>query len=310
MLKQYLARAAQYLPVTGRRAGSLARKQRLLAEKQHREVMAGHEALRSQLVRLEEELLPHGKGARGGVRQTLDELASAVDEVGRSSRSAGRTALESVWAAVYRDTTDRSDWLTDQTVSPGRWAVGYPFLYVLYRVLDEARPTSILELGLGQSTKVTAQYAAHATAVDHTVVEHDPEWISTFAANFAVPSTTRIRSLDLTTVELDDGNTALRYDGFAQAVGEATYDLIVIDGPFGGGAERARIDVLDLIPQSLAERFIIILDDYNRPGEKRTATAIVKALDAAGIAHKTTKYSGEKDLWVATSPDLKFFTSL
>ncbi|MFW7415411.1 hypothetical protein [Demequina sp. SO4-18] len=313
MLKDFFARAAQYLPASGRRVGSIARRQRLLAEKQHRDLMSSHEALRRQLARLEAELLPHSDGSRDGapgVRGSLEELNASVDDVRRGSGAARRSSREAVWGAVYRDTVAQSSWFTDQAVSPGRWAVGYPFLYVLYRVLDESRPTSILELGLGQSTKVTAQYAAHGTAVGHTVVEHDPEWIAAFGANFALPSTTRIHTLDLTTAELPDGETALRYDGFAAAVGSATYDLIVVDGPFGGGAERARIDILDLIPQALEERFIIMLDDYNRPGEQRTAAAIAKALDAAGIAHETTRYSGEKDLWVATSPDLRFFTSL
>ena len=68
--------------------------------------------------------------------------------------------------------------------------------------------------------------------------------------------------------------------------------------------------MLDLIPGSLADRFIIMLDDYNRPGEQRAATEIAKALDAAGISYETATYTGEKVLWVATSPDLKFYTSL
>ncbi|MDN4480427.1 class I SAM-dependent methyltransferase [Demequina muriae] len=278
---------------------------------------ASLEALDSQIARLQSALLPYGDGERvgpghepSGMSDALAELTASVEDVRRGSRAGRRAAREAVWSAIYHDTIAESEWFTEKAVSPGRWAVGYPFLYVLYRVLDEMRPTTILELGLGQSTKVAAQYSQGTDGIAHTVVEHDPEWITSFAANFALPSTTRVRRLDLTTVEQDEGEPVLRYDGFADAVSDARYDLIVVDGPFGGGAERARIDVLDLIPHSLAERFVVMLDDYNRPGERRTAESILEALDAAGIAYETTTYEGEKSLWVVTSPDLKFFTSL
>ena len=38
---------------------------------------------------------------------------------------------------------------------PGRWAaVGFPYLYVMYRVLNEVRPEMLLEIGTGQTTKM------------------------------------------------------------------------------------------------------------------------------------------------------------
>ena len=38
--------------------------------------------------------------------------------------------------------------LINLSFSPGRGAIGYPVMYVLYRVLNEFKPTSILELGI------------------------------------------------------------------------------------------------------------------------------------------------------------------
>ena len=66
---------------------------------------------------------------------------------------------EVLWGEIFRDTIVNSIWLKDKSFSPGRWAAGYPFLYALYRVLDEARPKRILELGLGQTTRMIGQYA-------------------------------------------------------------------------------------------------------------------------------------------------------
>ena len=67
---------------------------------------------------------------------------------------------EILWANIYHDTIASSDWLHDRTISPGglyRWGVGYNFLYAVYRILDEMRSRHILELGLGQSTRLSGQ---------------------------------------------------------------------------------------------------------------------------------------------------------
>ena len=84
---------------------------------------------------------------------------------------------EILWSQIYHDTIIDSEWLLDKAVSPGgphRWAVGYNFLYALYRILDEMHPKNVLEMGL-ESTKLTGQYARYFSA-GHTVVEHDKEW--------------------------------------------------------------------------------------------------------------------------------------
>ncbi len=61
---------------------------------------------------------------------------------------------EILWAEIFRSVTDKSTWLKNRSFAPGRWALGYPALYILYRILNEMKPKSILELGLGQSTRM------------------------------------------------------------------------------------------------------------------------------------------------------------
>ncbi|WP_300680151.1 DUF4422 domain-containing protein [Nocardioides sp.] len=306
--------AAKYVPSSMRQANALAQRQeQLLAQ-----LVARQADLSKRLTRMEKssETLP-----KALVDSESRIVSSVVETGGRVSRSVGdvharasealRASSESVWSAVFHDTVRDSAWFTDQTLSPGRWALGYPALYALYRVLDEMRPTSILELGLGQSTKVISQYVAHAGDVAHTVVEHDQQWVDFFTEGFTVADATRIELLDLQRERHREDPSVLRYAGFKEAIGTTTYDLVVIDGPFGGDAKvYSRIDVLDLIPESLQSRFVILLDDYNRQGEQRTAAEIGAALDEAGVAHAEASYSGAKATWLATSPDLAFFGSL
>ena len=87
-------------------------------------------------------------------------------------------ADELIWASTFQSVTAKSSWFRNKSLAPGRWALGYPALYILYRVLNEMRPKNILELGLGQSTRMIAQYAAHYKGVRHTVVEHDKDWVA------------------------------------------------------------------------------------------------------------------------------------
>ena len=94
-----------------------------------------------------------------------ESLAKTVERARSQAADSARHASEAVWAQIFNNTISESLWLKDKTFSPGRWAVGYPYLYVMYRVLNETRPKRILELGLGQSTRMIAQYAAAFQAV-------------------------------------------------------------------------------------------------------------------------------------------------
>ena len=58
-----------------------------------------------------------------------------------------RKLQELIWSEVYHDTIRGSKWLSpDLPFSPGRGAIGYQLMYVLYRVLNEVNPRSILEI--------------------------------------------------------------------------------------------------------------------------------------------------------------------
>lgn len=222
-----------------------------------------------------------------------------------------RTTNETVWAEVFHDTIASSGWLKDPSFSPGRWAVGYPYLYVLYRVLDEARPARVLELGLGQSTKMISQYAAAESGIGHTVVEHDARWVEFFAAHHTMAADTELLICDWA-YEMHDGVEGVRvYSGLADRLAGERFDLICIDGPLGGDMpEYARIDVLRMLPGILSDSFVIIVDDCERAGEARTLRAMSESLTRAGIGFKRGDYKGNKDVAVLCSLDRAFLCSM
>lgn len=223
------------------------------------------------------------------------------------------TTYEILWAEIFKNTlNDDNPWLKDKSFSPGRWAAGYPFLYIIYRTLRETRPTRILELGLGETTRLLSQYTAANSKVEHCVVEHDSEWIDFFRQDFKQPSNTEIVQLPWGFVTFKDSKQPVRiYDGFAQRFAQGRYDFICIDGPLGGDMmEYARIDVLSLIPNHLAKSFVIIIDDYNRVGEQKTVNEIEQAFKRVNVKYRLGFYKGLETVCIICSEDLGFLCSL
>ena len=239
------------------------------------------------------------------------KLEMGVNAARKASEEGARSAAESVWADVFSQTVANSPWLTDKTFSPGRWAVGYPYLYVMYRVLNETKPKRILELGLGQSTRMIAQYAAAHEGVEHFVVEHDPDWIEFFTNDFALPAATQIVQLPWDFVPYKDAASVRVYGGFSEQFAGQRFDFISIDGPLGGDMkEYARIDVLQLLPACLSEEFVIMMDDCERAAEKKTLCEMEETLKNNAVAFKRGRYSGNKDTVLITAEKNSFLTSM
>ncbi|MBN2822957.1 MAG: class I SAM-dependent methyltransferase [Coriobacteriia bacterium] len=240
----------------------------------------------------------------------LERLAHELGEVVESVHAQERVAAEVLWAQVFASTIASSGWLHDRSFAVGRWAVGFPFLYVLYRVLDEIRPSRILELGLGQSTRMVAQYAEAHPGTTHVVVENDAEWRDFFLRSFRMGDATRLVMLDCEIVAYR-GSEVRVYAEFASAVAGERFDLLCIDGPLGGDMrEYARVDILDIVSESLAPAFVIMFDDVERAPESRTMAETLKLLREAGIEHRSCRYSGIKDVGLICSADLRFLCSM
>lgn len=240
-----------------------------------------------------------------------EALSKMQDSICKTVQRTERTALEEVWAHIFNNTISDSKWLVNKKFSPGRWAVGYPYLYAMYRVLNEIHPKHILELGLGQSTRMIAQYAAADHDVSHTIVEHDPEWINFFNRDFELPPNSKIVRLEREFVPYNEAESVRVFHGFKEAVGNQIYDFISVDAPLGGDMKQyARIDVLELIPQCLADEFVIMIDDTERSGERNMIRELQQSLKNAGFEFQIGKYSGQKECTLLCSRQLSFLKSM
>lgn len=222
----------------------------------------------------------------------------------------GRTTNEILWSMIFNNTINQDSWLKDKSFSPGRWAAGYPMLYVIYRVLNEFKPKNILELGLGQTTKMISQYVKSNDGINHIVVEHDKEWTKFFLEDVTLPKETKMLFLDLENSDFLETKVC-RYSGFKDKLKDQKYDFIIIDAPYGGDENvYSRVDMLDLIPNCLAQSFVIIMDDYNRAGEKNTINLLLEKLTEISCEYTTRSYEGQKSTFIITSRENSFLCSL
>lgn len=271
---------------------------------------ASHQLHAEQVQRLQQSVSEIEKQIQD-IKQLILETERKNELTKNLANTARRNSMESVWAAIFNQTIYGSEWLKNPSFSSGRWAVGYPYLYALYRILNEVHPKQILELGLGQTTKMISQYAAAFPNVVHQVVEHDPEWIAFFTKICPLPENTEIIRLDREFITYKDAEKVRAFKGFQEKFKGQQFDFISIDAPLGADMKQySRIDVLNMMPEILFPDFILMIDDYNRHGEQNTVKEMEKVLTEHQIEYAQGKYSGEKDCFVLAAKKYKFVCSM
>lgn len=211
-------------------------------------------------------------------------------------------------ALLFLSTIANSLWLKNKSFSPGGWAADFSFLYTLYRVLNDTNPKKIVEFGLGQTTKIISQYCDSMNC-DAFTFEHDDQWIKFFKKSFDISNKLTIQLSNITTVKYK-GFETLRYADNVQNITGNKIELIVLDGPYGSDG-FSRTQIFDLIPNAInKDQFCLLIDDYQRIGEKNTANEIMKILTDNKIEFLQQEYSGEKTHFLLCSSKLHFLTTL
>ncbi len=210
------------------------------------------------------------------------------------------------FADLLHDSTQNTPWLKDKTLSLYGWAANYSFIYTLFRILDNLSPLHILEMGLGQTTRLTSQYIAYKNpSATLDVCEHNQDWISIYAPQLPPSDNIKVHHLALEYFDYE-GKQNDKYKNLAQVTGNIKYNLIIVDGPVGGGKNFPRSNIIDLIPQNLAEDFIIIFDDAGRAGEQNTIAQTKAKLSAQGIAFGTQQRDALKSQFLIFSKSWEF----
>lgn len=216
---------------------------------------------------------------------------------------------ELLWAAVFHDSIRGKKAIEDLPLNIGRWAGNYPFFYVLNRILNDYQPKRILEFGLGESSKFISTYLDnYLINSEHLIIEQDANWKITFENNFALSSRSSIKVLPLIKKKYKEYN----FNGYEniESTITSTFDLYLIDGPFGS-PNYSRFDIFTLGEKlKNQDEFIIIIDDYDRHGEKETVDELLKMFKNKEMNVFTTSYTGVKSIIVIGTEKYKYITSL
>ena len=213
------------------------------------------------------------------------------------------------WANIYHDSVRGKKPIEELGLNVGRWAGNYSFFYVLNRILFDHKPNSILEFGLGESTKFISTFLRYyMPECEHVVIEQSTEWFDEFKNRFELTDKTSVIFCPLVLKNVK-GFEVNSYLDFETKIA-SSFDFYVVDGPFGS-PRFSRYDIVLLVEKfQLNNEFIILLDDTNRRGEVDTLNEIIKILSSKGINSHLGHYQGNKRVSIISSDKYKYLISL
>lgn len=193
----------------------------------------------------------------------------------------------------------------DFTFFPDGFAVNASLLYLLFKILQKTKPKTILELGSGQSTKLTTRYVKENESSEITILEDSEEWYEKTKSDIFTSKRSRYICSPLEQIKFGK-RKFLWYSTKILADEDKTYDLILVDGPFGK-RRNSRIGIANFIPKIIdVKNFIIIFDDAARIGEQDTIKAIKKILRKNSISYLEYHVYGSKKQTCLISPNFSF----
>jgi hypothetical protein len=211
------------------------------------------------------------------------------------------TALESL---INKEATRRDKGITSQTrqiealvqlysslggegLTPlsGRWAMDPVGLMALVQHVDQHRPAVVLELGSGTSTVWLHRALSRHGAARLVSVDHDAQFLSVtrnWLANEPGPVTAEVRYAPLEAMDVNGRPTSWYQPSAFLDLNDI--EMLIVDGPPKAIGTWARFPALPLLVNRLAIRAWIILDDAQRPDERRIVQAWLEEIPGLSVA--------------------------
>ncbi len=239
----------------------------------------------------------------------IKKIKSLLQENRDLHRKNSARLRELEWANAYHDSIRGEDWINKESLNIGRWASGYGFFFILLRILKDARPKRVLELGLGESSKFISKFAEnHDYISKHLIIEHDQSWKDKFLETFILSKYSEVKVCPLVDSNVQ-GFQNMVYKNF-EDVTEGEFDLFLIDGPFGS-ANFSRYEIISKIEQFNHDTdFIILFDDVHRKGEQETLNKIELIMKEKGLIFHKRILWGNNSTALIVSEKYKFLITV
>ena len=190
---------------------------------------------------------------------------------------------------------------------------------VLAKVLSLCRPTTVLELGSGQTTKILSDYARSSPAVQVLTIEENDDWHSRLSTTLNPPANHHYCSSHLESREITLPNdrgvvSTAWYSRGESLLSGRRFQLILVDGPSsyrsGEFVPHSRSGLIPYLPALLDSSFVILIDDTDSYGHFLTARSMRESIVAHGRAVYAFEVHGVKSQTILCSPDWQFLRSV
>lgn len=168
----------------------------------------------------------------------------------------------------------------DDVFYPVGSAANYGLFYVILRAALEFPLARVVELGAGQTSLLLDALARkQLLRAQISTLEHDEQW----AARIAARVSHAVSKIPLR--ERSDGGISFTGYDF-HALEKGSIDFLSIDGPPAATIETqfSRLGALELAKFIDLKRFVIVVDDAERAGERLLADRMIAALKDLGAS--------------------------
>lgn len=155
----------------------------------------------------------------------------------------------------------------------GRWALDARSMLHLMQLIDDYRPSRIVELGSGTST-VWLGYIAQRSGASVISIEHDARFKSrtdSYVHQHQLQDVVTTVHAPLEEVTLDGQEYQWYRPDSLEGIHDV--DLLLVDGPVGTTSRGARYPAMRYLRQGLSESALILLDDSTREEEAEIVDA-------------------------------------
>lgn len=152
------------------------------------------------------------------------------------------------------------------------WSMRFSNLHAIVDLLDQYRPTCVVEFGSGMSTLCVASWMKQQQRGRIVSFDHDPQWARLTQRYLERHGLTEFSLVHVANLlGDDDSNTTGWYDITSREDSLGNVDILIVDGPPAGNNDRrlARQPALRRMYKHLSPSAVVLLDDAHRPGEKR-----------------------------------------
>ena len=226
---------------------------------------------------------------------------------------------EIYYSNLYHDSIRGRRYLENLPLNVGNWAGNYCMMYLLNRLLHENDFKTIVELGLGESTKMILAYLSTVSDKQFINVEHDMSWQELFLHNYhglihnakqtnqcsfnISPIVHKTITSTLLNPETIESNS---YFGDDEVISPVVLraNLYIVDGPLGSKT-FGRPDFIRIAEEmDVDHQFVAIFDDCNRDPELQSFEVVERTLIERRIEYVTRKdFVGLKTVFVLATKE-------